>query len=513
MPTAISSCSALMYKRMKKRKQRFRSLYFRYSMAFLSVLILAFTLLLSISGVMVGRYYKELRHDELTHIAITARELIKDAYQTFEKKNSEGSIWKDGQAVLDEALSILTVRFASVIFVTDMDGKIIYIDREYSDIVDTQVAEDYRPDHALNDNIRGISSLGVFEKDYYFDAVDITAPEDDVYIATVYVCLSTGYVSDQIEYVIRWIVYISVGVMLFALLISYLVTRHITQPLAQMSEAARAFAEGDFSVRVHITGHDEMSEFARVFNEMAESLDNIEQTRNDFVANVSHDLRSPMTSINGFIDGMLTGVIPPEKHEHYLRVVLTETKRLSRLVTTLLDISRIQAGERKFKMVNFDICEMGRQILFSFENRIDERDLQIAFDLEKEHIFVSADMDAIYQVLYNLCDNAVKFSREGGCVKFSVHEKGSAVTVSVYNEGEGIPDEDIRFVFDRFYKADKSRGIHKTGTGLGLYISKKIIEAHKQTITLQSEYQKYCRFTFTLNKGDGTMRRFHKLIG
>ncbi|MGM9683354.1 MAG: sensor histidine kinase, partial [Eubacteriales bacterium] len=171
----------------------------------------------------------------------------------------------------------------------------------------------------------------------------------------------------------------------------------------------------------------------------------------------------------------------------------------SRLVASLLDISRIQAGERKFTMSAFDVCEMARQILFSFEKKIDDKKLDVEFDLDDENIIVIADRDAIYQCLYNICDNAVKFSREGGLLKISVKRlKNKKYLVSVYNEGQGIADEDLPYVFERFYKSDKSRGLDKTGIGLGLYITKTIIEAHNEEIWVESEYGKNCVFKFTL---------------
>jgi signal transduction histidine kinase len=242
------------------------------------------------------------------------------------------------------------------------------------------------------------------------------------------------------------------------------------------------------------------------FNQMAGALENLEGMRNSFVANVSHDLRTPMTTIAGFIDGILDGVIPPEQEKHYLKVVSEEVRRLSRLVTALLDVSRLQAGDRKFDKTPFDVCEMGRQILISFEKKIDEKELDVEFDADEERMFVLADQDAIHQILYNICDNAVKFASKRGKLKMSFtwsegdgnrHRKA---VVKIYNEGQGIPAEDLPFVFERFYKSDKSRSLDKSGVGLGMFISKTIIDAHGETISVASEYGKYCEFTFTLTR-------------
>ena len=221
--------------------------------------------------------------------------------------------------------------------------------------------------------------------------------------------------------------------------------------------------------------------------------------RNTFVANVSHDLRTPMTTISGFIDNILSGAIPADRRDHYLELIRTEVQRLARLVNSLLDISRMQAGDRKFDFRNFDICEMARRILFSFEGKIDAKGLDVAFECDADRMSVCADHDAVYQILYNLCDNAVKFSREGGKLEIALaYVKDGRVTVSVYNEGEGIAAEDLPFVFERFYKGDKSRGLDKSGAGLGLFIAKTIMDAHHEKIWVESEQGKFCRFSFRL---------------
>ncbi len=293
-------------------------------------------------------------------------------------------------------------------------------------------------------------------------------------------------------------------IMLAALIAIYFTTERIIGPLREMSRAAKKLMVGQFDVRVHVHGRDEVAELAVAFNQMAGALENLDHMRNSFVANVSHDLRTPMTTISGFIDGILDGVIPPEEQAHYLRVVSDEVRRLSRLVTALLDVSRLQAGDRKFDMKPFDACEMGRQILISFEQKIDQKHLDVEFDCEEERMFVLADRDAIHQILYNICDNAVKFSYEGGklrmCLAYGTDggRNNRKVLIKVYNEGQGIPDEDIPFIFERFYKSDKSRSLDKSGVGLGMFIAKTIIDAHNETISVSGEYGHHCEFTFTL---------------
>jgi signal transduction histidine kinase len=207
-----------------------------------------------------------------------------------------------------------------------------------------------------------------------------------------------------------------------------------------------------------------------------------------------------MTSIAGFIDGILEGAIPPEKHPYYLEIIGQEVKRLSRLVNSLLDISRMESGNRKFEKVPFDICEMARIILLSFESKIDAKKLDVEFEASEDRLMVFSDKDAINQVLYNICDNAVKFSKEGGKYKLRLFEEAHKITIKVYNEGAGIPTEDLPHVFDRFYKSDKSRGLDKTGVGLGLYICKTIMDNLGETISVESEQGVYCEFTIKLTK-------------
>jgi len=289
-------------------------------------------------------------------------------------------------------------------------------------------------------------------------------------------------------------------VMCAAIIVSYFISEKTVAPLRHMSKAAKAFASGQLDVRVPVIGDDEISELAIAFNNMASSMATLENTRRSFLANVSHDLRTPMTTISGFIDAIIDGVIPPEKHEYYLKIIASEVRRLSRLVSSLLDISRIQAGERKFNMISFDICEMAREILISCEQRIEDKHLDVEFDCDEDNMRVIADKDAIHQILYNICDNGIKFSKDGGKYRVSIKEREKKIYVSVFNEGEGIPPEDLPMIFDRFYKSDKSRGLDKTGVGLGMYIAKTIIDAHNESISVNSKHHEWCEFIFTLKK-------------
>ena len=301
----------------------------------------------------------------------------------------------------------------------------------------------------------------------------------------------------------RVVINSSIWVMLAAVVAAYFITDRIVRPLKNMTEATKKFAKGDFTARVTVAGrHDEVAELGIAFNNMADSLDNLEKMRSSFLANISHDLRTPMTTISGFIDGINSGAIPPEKHEYYLGVISAEVHRLSRLVSQLLDVSRLESGERKFNFTSFDIAEVARLILISFEQKIEDKNLDVEFEAEFDGMYARADKDAIYQVLYNLCHNAIKFAKDGGKFRIKINKiTDTKLKISVYDQGQTISDEDAKMVFDRFYKTDKSRGLDKSGVGLGLYISKTIIDAHGETIGVESVDDDGCEFWFTLTEG------------
>ncbi len=286
----------------------------------------------------------------------------------------------------------------------------------------------------------------------------------------------------------------------FACLCVYFITKQITKPLTEMSIAAKSYAKGDFSKRITVAPDDEMRALAISFNQMADGLDQMEGMRRAFIADVSHELRTPMTTISGFIDGILDGTIPPELQEKYLLLVSEEVKRLSRLVTNLLDVARIQSGELTYKMEPFDLLETAHRVLLTMEERMSKGEIKPVLLLPKEPVYTIGDQDAIYRVLYNLMDNAIKFTPKGGEITLGLYFREEKVYFSVKNTGKGIPEEECGKIFERFYKTDKSRGENKKGVGLGLYMVKSIIDAHNQDIFVSSQEGVYAEFTFTLQK-------------
>jgi signal transduction histidine kinase len=292
----------------------------------------------------------------------------------------------------------------------------------------------------------------------------------------------------------------AVVVLAIALVAATFLSRSQVKPLRQMAEAARSFGRGDLSARAEISkkNSEEINDLAQAFNTMADSLEKSEQRRNEFIANVSHELKTPMTTIGGFIDGMLDGTIPPEKHRQYMQTVSNEVRRLSRLVRNMLDISRLQSqGIDEARKTRFDVSEVMGDALICFEQKINAKHLQVSVDLPDRPVWTRADRDGITQVLYNLIDNAVKFCPDGGQLTLTLHQEGAKALVTVKNTGPTIPPDELPLLFDRFHKADKSRSADREGWGLGLYIAKAIVGAHGEDITVTSE-NGVTQFCFTL---------------
>ena len=281
------------------------------------------------------------------------------------------------------------------------------------------------------------------------------------------------------------VAFASLAVLALAGACAFWLTRGTTRPLTYMARAAGEMANGNFSVRAPLEGSSEIQELAASFNTMAEQLSTLEESRRDFVANVSHELRSPITSIQGFAQGMLDGTIPEEERTRYLQIVVDETHRLSKLINGLLNLSRMENEQVSLNCAVFDINELIRRVIISRIPQIEEKELEIDADLQETPLCVYADQDQIEQVMINLTDNAIKFSPTGGTVTLRARANGKQVVCTVQDEGSGVLPQDAPHIFERFYKADKAHTVGK-GTGLGLAISRKIMEKHGQSIRLVS---------------------------
>lgn len=482
----------------------FKSIFTKYIVTFVLILLVIFSMIMSITVALVNNYSASLQTEIAKSASRSAESYIELRYEYSSSDDFSDfvSIYKSD--ILDIITSVVNNCDGISIILADNDGKLLlyaigndcgeFEDEQYLSAATTerlQQSEDFVIEGKVGN---------LFDLSHISYAVPVVVNGE--MRGAVLAISSSNALEALIDSMTNAIFVSSLWILLAALIAVYFITEMTTGPLRQMSRAAKKMAVGKFDVRIPVRGKDEVAELAASFNHMADSLENLENMRNNFMANVSHDLRTPMTTISGFIDNILVGAIPQEEHPYYLGVIKEEVRRLSRLVSSLLDISRLQAGDKKLTMSSFDICETARIILISFEQKIDEKKLDVDFICDDDRMFVFADRDAIYQVLYNICDNAVKFASVGGKYKIQINYldegKHRKVRVSVYNQGEGIPAEDIPFVFERFYKADKSRGMDKRGVGLGMFISKTIIDAHGEVISVESEQGKFCEFRFTL---------------
>ena len=350
-----------------------------------------------------------------------------------------------------------------------------------------------------------VSDTGVIEGLYsdmrYVVAMPVTAPETGARLGIVILSTPVESMQTMLRRISEIFVFVSILVVLLAVCLMTVFVRQQSIPLRDMAKAAKAFGHGELTARVDTEGNytQEVEELALAFNNMASSLQKSEYQRQEFVANVSHELKTPMTTISGYVDGILDGTIPPEKSRQYLQVVSDETKRLNRLVRSMLDISRLQdqQGIPEQQKLRFDVEETLGQVLISFEQKIMAKKLDVQVDMPDHPLFTFANQDYITQVIYNLVDNAVKFCPEGAQLSLKVHEGNKKIYISVSNEGQTIPPEELPLVFDRFHKIDKSRSQNRDSWGLGLYIVKTIVCAHGENISVTSREGK-TTFTFTL---------------
>ena len=293
---------------------------------------------------------------------------------------------------------------------------------------------------------------------------------------------------------------VSLLVVLMAIIAMSFFAHQQGAPLRRMTQTAVAFGHGDLNARVPLDDSypEDVENLARAFNNMAQELQKSEYQRQEFVANVSHELKTPMTTISGYVDGILDGTIPPQRHRQYLQIVSDETKRLARLVRSMLDISRLQStGIPEENKIHFDMEEALGQVLITFEQKITGKKLNVEVDMPEHPVYTIACQDQVTQVIYNLIDNAVKFCPTGGTLSLTIREGDSKIYTSVANEGETIPSEELPLVFDRFHKMDKSRSQNRDGWGLGLYIVKTIVCSHGENISVTSRDGK-TEFTFTM---------------
>ena len=403
-------------------------------------------------------------------------------------------------------LKLYTVSVAkstgNMIMIADTSGE-IQLCSELSDDIYTgrKLPESILQELNSGSDIDRLDTLGGFftSRQYVVTSPVITSDSGDL-IGYVLVSNRLDNILSAWNQILNIIVTIGLCVFVIVLLMAMLYWRRMSRPLDEISAASRKFARGDFSVRVRQVEdpENELGALIDSFNKMADSLESAEKRRSEFISNISHELRTPMTTIGGFADGLLDGTIPQEDSVKYLTAIRDETERLSRLVKNMLDASRAESKEAGGpKRTDFDLTEVIVQTMLSFETRATAKNLDVDPQLPDDRIMVRADKDAITRVVYNLIDNAVKFANEGSCITIRLYKDDNKAYVAVKDEGETIPPDDLPYIFDRFHKSDRSRSIDKDGVGLGLYLVKQIINEHDEDIAVRSE-NGITEFAFTL---------------
>lgn len=346
------------------------------------------------------------------------------------------------------------------------------------------------------DGFYELSSLDHFYESTVFNLVyKFEAAGEEYYL---FAKLSDTPLQDYLTKLIITLAVVSVLVLALVFAAIYAAVKHLMTPIKEMTLAAKRFGDGDFSEKLYVPEDNEFGFLANSLNEMASSLEATEENRKSFISNVSHELRTPMTTIGGFVDGILDGTIPEEKHNYYLKIVSEEIDRLARLVRTMLNISKYEDGELELVKKTFDVMPIIVKTLLMFEKRIDAKHVDIR-GIDHGRFMINADSDLISQVVYNIVENAVKFVDDGGYIEFAFEATESEAIIKIRNSGEGLKANEMSKIFDRFYKADPSRGIDKTGVGLGLSIVRSIIKLHEGKILVRSEPDSYVEFEITLD--------------
>ncbi|MCR3760804.1 HAMP domain-containing histidine kinase [Clostridium felsineum] len=400
---------------------------------------------------------------------------------------------------LKEVMAYINTDIKADIVVMDMYGYVYAVSNpKYDYLVGTQV--NTKDLNEISKNQEAIEKT-VDHSDVFKKAVrlyEIPMVYNNSFEGVIMIATPAADVKHSVNrvYQIIWISAI-LAIICACIIIYYFSQRIIISPLKKINDVARKIAKGEVEKRVTIESNDEIGELGESFNFMADAIEKAENNRREFISNVSHEIRSPITSIKGFIGGMLDGVIPREKEKYYLSLTYDEINRLTRLVNDLLDLSSIEAGHLKLNLSKININEMIRFTVIKFETKIKEKNLKVDVCFDNNELYVMADKDRMSQVVTNLIDNAVKYVYNDGEIKISTKEKYNKAYISIYNNGPQIPEGDFNHIWDRFYKSDKARTT-KMSTGLGLPIVRSILTEHGQDINVENKKEGGVQFTFTL---------------
>jgi signal transduction histidine kinase len=393
-------------------------------------------------------------------------------------------------------IDALSVFWDADIWILNPSGRLVLDSAQEVNIDEIVMVENFDPSSFTGNYYTIGNFFGFFDK----QILSVMAPIISNYQINGYVVIHSDY-SNIIAscYSLQGTIFFCFGILFvlsFILLAFFIIFFYM--PLKKITKATEQYASGNFHYELQAESNDELGYLASILSYMAGEIARTEDDQKKFVANISHDFRSPLTSIRGYLEAMLDGTIPTELHEKYLRIVLNETERLTKLTNGLLQLNNLNTKGMLLEKTDFDINKVIRDTAASFEGTCNKKRIRLQLHLTGEELFVRADLGKIQQVLYNLLDNAIKFSHEDSIIKIETTEKKNKLYISVKDYGIGIPKEELKLVWDRFYKSDSSRGKDKKGTGLGLSITKEIIHSHGENINVISTQDAGSEFIFTL---------------
>ena len=442
-----------------------KSIFFKYFVICSAVILISFVCLGTVLLLVSSRYFIDEKK------SLLEKNTKALALYTQEEMLAQPADWK--KSVTDEMMQYSMACNADFIL-CDSTGAVLV--NSSKDPVCSPHNISVHELEAFSDNCEYVYSDlgGAFDAIYHVIGKSFKANGPEYYV----LAFSSKAAQDDYTYNIMEIFIVSaIIVLVIVMFLVYFMTLKLTEPIKEIAEVS--------------------------FNDMAASLKSYDTMRNSFLANVSHELRTPMTSIGGFVDGLLDGTIPKEQERYYLKIISSEVHRLARLVRSMLNLAKIEAGELKPNLQYFSVLEPIVDTLVTFEPRLEEKQIEIR-GLDVDRVTLYADNDLVHQVMYNLIENAIKFVDKGGYIEFHFEPEGNMTSISIRNSGEGLSEDELPLVFDRFYKTDKSRGLDKTGVGLGLNIVRSIIKLHGGKIMVRSVKNEYTEFVFTLpNKAEG----------
>ena len=467
-----------------------KTIYTKFIFAYLLFALFGFMVVATFSSRAINNLVTKTEADKLYKEAI----IIADTYA----KDLYGS--ETSLESVKKQFDILALYFDSTLWIMNPSGLIVLSSDSPVDVENPVYVNNFNP----ADNIGGYYKVGNFYGMFDEDVLSVFAPITDGYQVLGYVTIhkSVSELKKLSEKLLTLSYYLFIILFVLSLIILIFFTSNVYRPLRKITKATEEYAAGNLRYQFQIDSEDELGYLAASLNYMASELSKGEDNQKQLVANVSHDFRSPLTSIKGYSEAMLDGTIPPELHNKYLEIVTNESDRLIKLTNSLLTLNNLNTEGMILELTDFDINTVIRKTLATFEGSCQKKKITVNLTLTGDQLFVKGDMSKIQQVLYNLLDNAIKFSNKNSEIFVETKEKHKKVFVSVKDQGIGIPKESLNQIWDRFYKTDLSRGKDKKGTGLGLSITREIIRAHGENINVISTEGEGTEFIFTLTLSD-----------